>query len=154
MLTLIDASDPGVLSSQANIKMQQRIINPTLSVAKTYQLNFPATLSTPKNDEFVVSSTEFILQGQTCTFKNKLGTNILQIISVTSGRAVVDNAGNYDAGNGTIIITGFAPSAVLSNEIKISVIPGNQGFVSTIRENKLGKDTSAITVTAIETTTL
>ena len=154
MLTLIDASDPGVLSSQANIKMQQRIINPTLSVSKTYQLNFPAPLSTPKNDEFVISSTEFILQGQTCTLKNKLGTNILQIISVTSGRAVVDNAGNYDAGNGTVIITGFAPSAVLSNEIKISAIPGNQGFVSTIRENKLGKDTSAITVTAIETTTL
>jgi len=153
MLTLVDASDPGVLSSQATIKMQQRF-SPTLSVPKSYELVFPASITSPRDDEFVILSTEFIYNGLTCTLKNKLGSNVLQVISVTSGRAVIDNIGSYNPSLGTVSITGFEPSAVVSNEIKISVIPSNQGSVSTKRENKLGKDITTITVDAIETTTL
>jgi hypothetical protein len=153
MLTLVDASDPGVLSSQAIIKMQQRF-TPTLSLEKSYTLIFPSAISTPSNTDYIVLSSEFIFQGKTCILRNKLGTNVLQIVSVTSGKAVVDNAGNYDSSTGAVYITSFAPTAVSSNFVKVTVTPANQGSVSTIRENKLGKDETTIRVSAIETTTL
>lgn len=153
MLTLVDASDPGVLSSQAIIKMQQRFV-PTLSREKSYTLIFPSSISTPSPTEYILLSSEFIYQGKTCILRNKLGSTVLQIISVTSGNAVVDNIGNYDTSTGAVYITSFAPSAIASEYIKVTVTPANQGSISTIRENKLGKDDTTIRVSAIETTTL
>ena len=78
----------------------------------------------------------------------------MQVISTTSGRVIVDNIGNYNPATGVVNLSGFKPSGANAIEIKISAVPSNQGFVSTIRENKLGKDLTAITVDAIETTTL
>jgi len=153
MLTLIDASDPGVLSSQAVIRIQQRF-TPTLSVPKTYELVFPSTIQAPNPSTYSITSSEFIYNGRTCILRNRLNTNVLEVISVVSGNAVVDNAGDYDTATGKVTLSGFAPQAVSSNEIKVTVVPANQGYVSTVRENKLGKDTAAITVTAVETTTL
>ena len=154
MLTLIDASDPGVLSSQATIKMQQRF-TPVLSLEKTYSIVFPAAIATPTITNFTLQSTSFIFNGLTCFLRNKFNSNIIQIIAVNNGKIIVDNIGNYDAGTGEVLLTGFAPTQVVDGtEIRISVNPSNQGYVSTIRENKLGKDPVAITVDAIETTTL
>lgn len=153
LLTNIDASDPGVLSSQASIKMQRRF-TPTLSVPKAYTITFPAAILAPKQDTFVLTSSQFVYNGLTCIMRNRLGSDVIQIVSITTGKIVVDNIGNYNSALGTVVLSGFEPSAVASNEIKISVVPANQGFVSTVRENKLGKDLTAVTVNAIATETI
>lgn len=153
LLTNIDASDPGVLSSQASIKMQRRF-TPTLSVPKAYTITFPAAILAPKQDTFVLTSSQFVYNGLTCIMRNRLGSDVIQIVSITTGKIVVDNIGNYNSALGTVVLSGFEPSAVASNEIKISVVPSNQGFVSTVRENKLGKDLTAVTVNAIATETI
>jgi len=154
LLTLIDAADPGVLSSQATIKVQRRF-NPSLGEEKAYQIVFPTVLESPSSVVYIVQSTEFNYPpGLSCVVRNKLGSEILQVISTTSGRVIVDNIGNYNPATGVVNLSGFKPSGANAIEIKISAVPSNQGFVSTIRENKLGKDLTAITVDAIETTTL
>ncbi len=154
LLTLIDASDPGVLSSQASIKIQRRF-NPSLGESKAYQIVFPTTLASPSSTVYTLQSSEFNYPpGLTCILRNKLGSNIIQVISTTSGKVVVDNIGSYNPSTGSVDLSGFRPSGASAITIKISVTPSNQGYVSTIRENKLGKDITAITVDAIETTTL
>lgn len=154
LLTLIDAADPGVLSSQATIKVQRRF-NPSLGEEKAYQIVFPTVLESPSSVVHIVQSTEFNYPpGLSCVIRNKLGSDVLQVISTTSGRVIVDNIGNYNPATGVVNLSGFKPSGANAIEIKISAVPSNQGFVSTIRENKLGKDLTAITVDAIETTTL
>lgn len=155
MLTLVDASDPGILSSQATIKMQRRF-TPVLNLEKSYTITFPAGIETPTATNYTLQSTTFNYPpGLTCFLRNKLGSNVIQIVSVTNGKIINDNIGSYDPGTGSILLTSFNPSNVPDDgAIRISVNPANQGFVSTIRENKLGKDTVAITVDAIETTTL
>tara|TARA_B110000305_G_scaffold215918_1_gene253877 strand:+ start:13255 stop:15027 length:1773 start_codon:yes stop_codon:yes gene_type:complete len=153
LLTLVDASDPGVLSSQAAVKIQQRFV-PVLGISTAYTLAFPASITAPSVTSYAISSSEFIVRGTTCILRNRLGSNVLEILSVVTGKIIIDNVGNYDAALGTVNISGFTPSAFSGTSIKVTVVPANQGNISTLRENKLGKDPIAITTNAIETTTL
>ena len=153
LLTLVDASDPGVLSSQAAVKIQQRFV-PVLGISTAYTLTFPASITAPSVTSYAISSSEFIVRGTTCILRNRLGSNVLEILSVVTGKIIIDNVGNYDAALGTVNISGFNPSAFSGTSIKVTVVPANQGNISTLRENKLGKDPIAITTNAIETTTL
>lgn len=153
LLTLVDASDPGVLSSQAAVKIQQRFV-PVLGISTAYTLAFPASITAPSVTTYAISSSEFIVRGTTCILRNRLGSNVLEILSVVTGKIIIDNVGNYDAALGTVNISGFSPSAFSGTSIKVTVVPANQGNISTLRENKLGKDPIAITTNAIETTTL
>ena len=153
LLTLVDVSDPGVLSSQAAVKIQQRFV-PVLGISTAYTLAFPASITSPSVTSYAISSSEFIVRGTTCILRNRLGSNVLEILSVVTGKIIIDNVGNYDAALGTVNISGFNPSAFSGTSIKVTVVPANQGNISTLRENKLGKDPIAITTNAIETTTL
>jgi len=161
LLTEIDAVDPSILSSRADIKMQQRLV-PTglngagqsislLGISSNYNFYFPQSISQPNNTDYILTSTFFRLNGKTCFLRNKLNSRNIQVIEQGSGNAIVDNIGEYFL-DGRVRIIGFAPESILggNNFIKISVTPGNQSAISPTRNNILLFDDDVSFETPIE----
>ena len=167
LLTLVDEVSPAVLSSRAVIRMQQRI-TPTVNVKNSFTINFPSDLSqpiisnTPTPEDYVVRSSLFTVNGETCQIINETyavagvgySSNKLQIISAGSGTVVVDNIGSYDASNRRVNIVSFTPNGLLggNGKIKISVLPANQSAISPLRQNILEYDDTESVITPVTVT--
>ena len=203
LLTDIDEVSAAVLSSRAEIRMQQRFnpIRPTListvqnlanniitdeqvnlviklvnenryDEAATYMTNietvtspystirdtlinvsrdnnitlrFPAAIANPDDENYRVTSTAFTYLGSTCILQNVLNTNQLQIVAISDGRSIVDNAGYYDPANGVVSIDNFTATATQGNVdyIKVSVVPANESAIAPTRNDILEYDRSA-----------
>lgn len=154
MLTLVDEVDASVLSSRSDIKMIRR---PTISIgtATTYAIAYPASISSPLDDAFVVTSETFTYTGKVCFVRNKLNTNQLQIVNASTGDIVVDDIGSYDASTGVINLVSFAPSAITSGNSYIEFIatPANQSVINPVRNQILKFDTGGSQSSATETNT-
>jgi hypothetical protein len=167
LLTLVDEVSPAVLSSRAIIRMQQRI-TPTVNVKNSFTLNFPSDISrpiisnTPTPEDYVVRSSLFTVNGETCQIINETyavggvgySSNKLQIISAGSGTVVVDNIGSYDSSNRTVTIVSFTPNGLLGGDgkIKLSVLPANQSAISPLRQNILEYDGTESVITPVTVT--
>lgn len=162
MLSNIDDVDPSVLSSRATIRMQQRRTTSStdfdqpinLGSATNYNFYFPAPISSPLNDEYVVESSNFTYNGSVSFIRNLLETNILQIISLSTGKVIVDNIGSYDAGTGEVKLVGFNISAYNDNYLRVTVLPANQSAITPIRSNILEHDPTVSLTTAVSTSSL
>jgi hypothetical protein len=167
LLTLVDEVSPAVLSSRAIIRMQQRI-TPTVNVKNSFTLNFPSDISrpiisnTPTPEDYVVRSSLFTVNGETCQIINETyavggvgySSNKLQIISAGSGTVVVDNIGSYDSSNRTVTIVSFTPNGLLGGDgkMKLSVLPANQSAISPLRQNILEYDGTESVITPVTVT--
>ena len=170
MLTAIDDTNTAILSSRAEIKMQQRLIPQVVSVDNngekivssrfdvptTYVLTYPTRIRDPLLDEYVVISSSFVYNNKICRIQNKLGTSIIQIINLGTSTVLEDNVGQYDALQQTVTLVGFAPSSIIAGteHIAISVLPANESAISPSRNNILLYDADASTVTAFTTNTI
>ena len=139
LLPYIDDADTGILSSRAIVKMQQRIepgVN--LGTPTEYLLTYPGAIKGASNDDYVITSSEFVFNNSTCIIRNKLGSTALQIIS-SDGATISDNAGNYVPGTGVLTLNGFAPTSIPggATEIRVNAIPSNEGTITPIRNNLL-----------------
>ncbi|MBH19973.1 MAG: hypothetical protein CL851_06030 [Crocinitomicaceae bacterium] len=141
LLTLIDAIDPAILNSRISIKMQNSFI-PTLNQSLEYKISFPAIIASPDDENFIVNTTKFTLNNQSCFIRNRLNSNVLQIIAV-DGSIVSDNAGDYVGASGTVTIRGFNPSAFEGSSINVSVTPANQSTIRPLRNFIIDIDTNA-----------
>lgn len=151
LLAQVDQVDPSVLSSRANVRMQQRLIPQRINSDGTvtnllgfpsgYLLRFPAGIAAPDDLEYRVFSTLFRHSGKVCFIRNKLNTRVLQVIDNATGYPVIDNVGEYFL-DGRFNLTGFAPSSIIDNTnyIKISVVPANQSAISPVRNSILEYD--------------
>ncbi len=167
LLTLVDEVSPAVLSSRAVVRMQQRI-TPTVNVKNSFTINFPSDLSqpiisnTPTPEDYVVRSSLFTVDGETCQIINETyavagvgySSNKLQIVSAGSGTVVVDNIGSYDGSNRRVNIVSFTPNGLLGGDgkIKISVLPANQSAISPLRQNILEYDGTESVITPVTVT--
>lgn len=211
MLTLIDESSTAILSSRANVRMQQRFVpsapaivtvvrslanvslgfkdliqimeyvteraylsaanymiinnltNNTssfivdeLSKARnntSQQLLFPVSIAVPDDDTYIISSNEFTYNTQNCIIRNKLSSNILQIVTAAGGLVIVDDVGNYDAISGTVTVNYFNPTAIQRglSEIKLSAVPANQSVIDPTRNERIVFDADRSTVTTVIT---
>lgn len=147
LLTRVDEISPAVLSSRAEVKMQQRF-TPVLSTLESYSLKFPVPISATDTETAVITSTTFRYPGvsSSCIITNKLGTNTLQVVAQNSSRdVIVDDVGSFNSGNGTVDIVGFAPSSVDggSSVIKLKVVPSNSSAVIPSLNNVLEFDEDA-----------
>ena len=117
------------------------------------QLLYPTSIAAPDNDEYTVTSTQFVYDNQTCVIRNKLNTNTLQVVTVAGSTVIVDNIGSYNANNGTININYFNPSSIVGgvNFIKMAATPSNQSFITPSRNDYLVYDPDASSVTAVTT---
>ena len=149
LLTLIDESDPAVLSSRASLKMQQRI-QPVLTLRENHTLKFPVAIKTATDTTTpVVKSNLFRYNNQTVFIRNKLTDRVkvsaegqvpvvfdvlpsskLEVVN-TDGNVVVSNIGNYDPENGIVYVTGLTVESVLSsnNYIKMFATPANESVI-------------------------
>ena len=141
LLAIIDDLTPAILNSLINVKMQQRFI-PTVGTEASYTINFPVEISDPDDKNFIVTSSTFIFNNKTCSIKNQLGSNKLQIVD-TASTIVVDNIGEYNAGKGQILLTGFNPAQITSGAafLKIAATPANQSTIRPLRNYIIDIDT-------------
>ena len=149
LLTLIDESDPAVLSSRASIKMQQRI-QPVLTLRENHTLEFPVAIKAATDTTTpVVKSSLFRYNNQTVYIRNKLTDRVkvsaegqvpvvfevlpsskLEVVD-TDGNVVVSNIGNYEPDSGIVYIVGLTVESVLSsnNYIKVFATPANESVI-------------------------
>lgn len=131
MLTDVDDVSTSVLSSAAQVNMQQRIV--PVADGKTlnnFSLVFPTPIINADDVFYRVTSTEFTYNGKACSIKNKLSSTTLQIVSGVD--VVVDAIGTYTPDKGKVNITGFKPTSISGgvNFIKISVVPANSNTIT------------------------
>ena len=162
LLTLVDEVSSAVLSSRATVRMQQRI-TPTLNVSNSFILTYPSIIAVPSakaiptDADFIIKSTSFLVDGQTCRIVNEQAANVattkLQIIAAGTGTILVDNIGSYSTTTGIINIVGFTPSGLLGGEtfIKLSATPANQSAIVPERNNIIKFDPDASNFSAVAT---
>jgi len=210
MLADIDESNVAVLSSRADVRMQQRFVpsapalvtvirnlanvtltNDQLNAILTYtteraflsaanyminnnltantstyivdtlaraknntsqELLFPVPIASPDDDTYTITSNEFTFNTQNCVIKNKLSSNILQIVTAAGNQVVTDNVGSFNAVAGTVTINFFNPTAIQrgATEIKLSAVPANQSVIDPTRNERIVFDPDrSVTTTVI-----
>ena len=153
LLTLIDEVSPAVLSSRAEVKLQQRF-TPTLGLQSNHTLKFPVEIQTQDDVNFVVTSTNFVFKNVNCTIRNKLNSNTLQVINLTDNQVLVDNVGNYAPSTGYVYLVGLQVDSITGGQtfVKVSVVPANQSLTVPQRNDVLEYDESRSQTTGILTT--
>ena len=141
LLSEIDDLSPAILNSRAEVKMQQRFL-PTLNVATSYDITFPTRISAPSSTVPIVSSDTFIFNNRICQIKNRLNSNVLQIVN-SSAAIEVDNIGSYEETTGVVSLVGFNPTGITSgqNFLKLTVKPSNEATIKPLRNYILSLDT-------------
>jgi hypothetical protein len=155
LLTLIDDVSPAVLSSRADVKIQQRI-TPVLNSRNTFTLTFPADLRAPDDELPVITSSTFVVNNTPSIIRNKLSSTILQVVAVGTNEIVIDNIGSYDPITKSVQIVSLKPSGIsgAANYIKISAVPANQSFVTPTLNDILKYDAEASSVQPVITTAI
>ena len=173
MLTLVDDTDPSILSSRANVKMQQRI-RPILTLSENHELAFPTSIQAPTDTEKVVVKTSFFqMNNRSVYIRNKLTDKVkvskegqvpivfetrpstkLEVVDA-DGNVLVSNIGSYDPDSGVVSITGLTVESILSvfNYIKVFATPANESsiesqFGSILMHDATEDVVKAVTVTA------
>lgn len=152
MLSDVDASDESVLSSRAEIKMQRRFV-PTIS-GTDYAIEYPTSIAGPADDFYVIQSDNFYYNGKVCTLRNKLNSNSIEIVNVSSGTIELDNTGYYDSSNGIIYLNAFSGTIISGSYIRITAFPANQSVINPQRNNIIKFDASASRSIAVITDTV
>lgn len=142
LLATIDDLSDAILDSRMDIILQRRF-TPTLNAATSYSIVFPVSLAAPNNQTYTITSNNFIFNNQVSSIKNRLGSNILQVVA-PDNTIYIDNVGNYNPTTGVITLTGLTLSSVVgyttNPEIKLNAIPANISTVKPTRNNVLEVD--------------
>ena len=131
LLTLIDNLSPAILNSRMDVKLQLRI-QPTFGALNNFVLSYPVTLAEPSISKYTVTSSRFDYLGQTAVIRNKLGTNVLQVQSI-SEEVIIDNIGSYTTSTGKVELIAFNLEAATNDIIKITVVPANESTIRPLR---------------------
>lgn len=153
LLTLIDEQDISVLSSRADIKMQQRIY-PLLNKLNDFSLRFPSDIANPDDENHIITSSSFYYNGDVCNIRNKLKSNKLQVVRLSDLRIVVDNVGEFNPVEERVNIVGLKPDSIVGGDdfIKIKAVPANQSAISPYRNDVLDYDAELSFATGVTVT--
>lgn len=140
ILSSVDNLSPAVLDSRMDVKVQMRF-EPILSKASNYVIQYPVELAAPNSLTYTITSSPLVVNGKTCTIRNKLGSTSLEVVS-TNGDVVITSIGSYSPINGTINIVSLKPTSILAavNYIKMSAVPSNQSTIKPLRNYVLVQD--------------
>lgn len=152
LLSLVDESSTAILSSRADIKMQQRI-TPTLTVDFTQVLTFPQSLAGADDELYRVTSSYFTIAGKVCRIQNELNLEKLQVWNITDNTVMVDNVGSFTPSTGKVNISGLNVESIVggTSYIKISATPANPSAITPTLNNVLELDTTASYSTGVIT---
>jgi hypothetical protein len=153
LLTIVDDVSPAILSSRADIRMQQRF-TPSAGVEQDFSFSFPVSIAPPDDVNLTIESSTFkrTFGGQplNCKIRNLLNTNKLQIIDVGTGDIKADNIGFYESGVGKVHLVGFKSDE--GKLIKLSCSPANPSAVVPTREYILDYDNTRLSAKGLRTT--
>lgn len=155
LLTIIDALSPAILSSRADIRIQQRI-TPTINAQNTYTLTFPSSIRTPANStEQILTSSYFYvknLSGVEKLVKLKNNGSTIQIYEPQTNTIIVDNIGSINYSAGSVRIVSLKPTSIpAGTTIKVSVTPANESAIVPTRNNILQYDNENSLITPVVT---
>jgi hypothetical protein len=152
MLTLVDDVSPAILSSRAEVKMQQRFA-PSLLVEQDHSFSFPSAIATPDDVLYRITSSTFVFRNENCQVRNKLKSNKLQVINLTTNKPIVDNVGQYNPDAGTVSIVGLQVDTVIGgvNYIKLAAVPANQSAIVPEKQYILNFDNARSIARAVVT---
>ena len=154
MLTDIDEVDAAVLSSRADIKMQQRF-TPLFDQKQDVNLRFPVAIAEADDVNHIITSSAFVYNGKTVVIKNKLKTTKLQVVSLTDNSVIVDNVGSYTPTTGKVNLVGLELSSIIGGTtyVKLVATPANQSAISPLRNDILNYDAGPSFASGIIVTT-
>ena len=139
LLALVDDSSPAVLSSRQEIKMQRRF-TPTLTAVQTHKLRYAAAIADPDDVFYRVTSETFNFGGNPCLIRNRLNSNILELLDTSSNTIIIDNLGSYEGD--TITVVGLQVDSISGSNsfVKLSATPANQSAISPLRQDVIRLD--------------
>lgn len=148
MLTEIDDVERSVLSSRADLRVQQRF-EPSLGISNDFDVYFPVVLEAPNDKYYSIESSKFIFRGKTAFFRNRINTNTIEIVS--NGVVLVDNAGYYDYKTGHLHLESFNPTAILGGVafIKVSGRVSEESVIQPLRNYIITLDEDLLVVTPL-----
>ena len=151
LLSDIDDVNPAVLSSRADVRMQQRF-TPSSGVEQNISFSFPVSIAVPDDVNFIIESSIFKLNELDVKIRNRLNSNVLQVINQSTGQVVpnFNNIGTYNPSSGRVDLIGFKSDE--SKLIKLSCVPSNQSAIVPNREYILDFDATRLSAKGILTT--
>ena len=152
IFTLVYDVSPAILSSRAEVKMQQRFA-PSLLVEQDHSFSFPSAIATPDDVLYRITSSTFVFRNENCQVRNKLNSNKLQVINLTTNKPIVDNVGQYNPDAGTVSIVGLQVDTVIGgvNYIKLAAVPANQSAIVPEKQYILNFDNARSIARAVVT---
>lgn len=139
LLTLIDNVSPAILSSRAEVRIQRRF-TPTLTKIEDHTLRYAAQIADPDDVNHIITSTAFTYKNKTCTVRNKLNSNKLEVYNQDDREVIVDNVGSYTSD--TVSIVGLQIDNLVGADgfIKVSAKPANESAVTPFRQDVIEHD--------------
>ena len=139
LLTLIDDVSPAILSSRAEVRIQRRF-SPTLTKIEDHTMRYAAQIAEPDDVHYVISSTAFNFRNKTCTLRNKLNSNKLEIFNVDDREVIVDNVGSFTGDTVSIVGLQIDNFVGADSFIKVSAKPANESAVTPFRQDVIEHD--------------
>lgn len=152
LLTEIDNSDPSILSSRADVKMQYRF--QTTPGVVTYDIFYPTAIASPIDDAYIIRSENFNVGSTVSFFRNKLNSTVIEVIDVSTGLPLLDNIGEYIPAEGKITLSSFTGTLISGDYLRVTALPSNQATINARRSNVLDFDQTASFASAVITDTV
>lgn len=117
------------------------------------ELLFPVSIAAADDDTYTITSNEFVFESQNCVIKNKLSSEVLQIVTSSGDVVILDDVGNFDPVPGTVTLNYFNPTSITrgATQIKLSAVPANQSVLDPTRNERLVYDADQSFVTPVTT---
>jgi hypothetical protein len=148
LLSEIDDIHPSILNSRMDVKINTFIfVTSNKDNPLSYTANLPVQIGTPDKDTYTITSSQFGFNGSPAVVKNKLGSNVLQILNMDNV-VLASNVGTYDSAKGTITLTSFYTDELFT-AIKLTAVPANPSTLRPLRNHIFELDTTLSTVTAV-----
>lgn len=160
---IIGYTTSGAFSTAANYMITNGLTNNTstyiidkLSKARnntSQTLLFPVAIANQDDDEYIITSNEFVLNAQTCVIRNKLSSTTLQVVASSGGTIIIDNVGSFDPIAGSVTVNYFNPTSIQRglSQIKLSAVPANQSVIDPTRNERIVYDPDRSIVTTVIT---
>lgn len=148
LLSSIDDIHPSILNSRMDVKLNTFVVvTSSVNNPLSYTANLPVQIGTPDKDTYTITSSQFGFNKKVAVIKNKLGSNVLQVLDMDNN-VLVPNIGTYDSAKGTINITSFYTDELFAI-IKLTAVPANPSTLRPLRNHIFELDTTLSTVTAV-----
>jgi hypothetical protein len=119
------------------------------SISNIQQIDFPVPLAAADNDQYIITSNTFVYKGKNCQLRNRLNSNIINIIDAGSGLNVEEGVGVWQ--DNRVTINYFNPSTVsgTDTQIALSAVPANTSAITPTRNDLLVYDPNRSSVNAV-----